>query len=73
MSSNLTFDATPVFTRCVSIQVLPSSACTVFLDVSDDEGKGRYTTEVAPHGVALLKVYPGNTNKRYNGKVTYAK
>ena len=45
----------------------------MFLGVSDDEGKGRYTTEVAPHGVALLEVYPGNTNKRYNGKVTYAK
>ena len=41
--------------------------------LTDDEGKGRFSTEVAPHGVALLKVYPGNSDKRYTNKVTYAK
>jgi alpha-galactosidase len=41
--------------------------------LTDDTGKGRFTTEVAPHGVALLKVYPGNSDKRYTNKVTYAK
>ena len=35
MSSNLTFDATPVLTRCVSIHIEPSSAKTRFCSVND--------------------------------------
>lgn len=33
--------------------------------------KGRYTAEVPAHGVVLVKVYPGNSDKQYTDKVTY--
>ena len=33
---------------------------------------GAYTATVAPHGVHLVRVYPGNSETRYVGKVTYA-
>ena len=35
ISSSLTFDATPVLTRCVSIHIEPSSARTRFCSVND--------------------------------------
>ncbi len=41
--------------------------------LTDDPGKGRYTALVPAHGVVLVKVYPGNSDKQYTGKVTYAK
>ncbi|MBP3775054.1 MAG: putative Ig domain-containing protein [Bacteroidaceae bacterium] len=33
-------------------------------DIATIEPKERWETEVAPHGVALIKVYPGNTRRR---------
>ena len=33
-------------------------------DVAEIEAKERFDTQVAPHGVALMKIYPGNTRRR---------
>ena len=38
--------------------------------LTSDNGT-RYTALVPAHGVVLVKVYPGNTDKQYDGKVTY--
>ena len=40
--------------------------------LTDDRGE-RYTALVPAHGVVLVKVYPGNSEKRYDGKVSYIK
>lgn len=40
--------------------------------LTDDRGE-RYTALVPAHGVVLVKVYPGNSDKQYTGKVTYIK
>jgi alpha-galactosidase len=39
--------------------------------LTSDRGE-RFTTLVPAHGVALVKVSPGNSDKQYTGKVTYA-
>ena len=33
-------------------------------DVAEIEASERFDTQVAPHGVALMKIYPGNTRRR---------
>ena len=35
--------------------------------------KGCYTAEMSAHGVMLVKVYPGNSDKQYTDKVRYKK
>lgn len=40
-------------------------------DIGTLDYKQEFTAEVAPHGVVLLKVYPGNTRERREGKVVW--
>ena len=40
-------------------------------DVGTLDYKQEFSAEVAPHGVVLLKVYPGNTRERNEGKVLW--
>ena len=40
-------------------------------DVGTIDHDRKFTAEVAPHGVVLVKVYPGNTTEAQVGEVMY--